>query len=53
MSPQADRTSQASEEGEEARELSSSRQEAPEALKKVSRAHVGNASVTGLKGPMA
>lgn len=54
VSPQADRTSQASEGKErEAREQSSSRQEAPEAVKKVRRAHVGNASVMGLRGPMA
>lgn len=39
--------------GQEARELSSSRQEAPEAVKKVRRACVGNASVMGLRNPMA
>ena len=39
--------------GKEARDLSSSRQETPEAVKKVRRAHLGNAFVLGLKAPMS
>lgn len=39
--------------GKETRDLSSSRQETPETVKKVRRARLGGVSALGLKGPMS